>query len=1000
MRIILLSTFFTLFTLLLRSQCTVTTVVNQTNTVNCNSTELTFMGYATGSCVPSTYTYSWQAFAADATGAPVVVDSLTASGSAISGTTIPAFSVPISSGESYVQICLTVVGYDMTNTPVGTANQCYNNITLASPIVVTAQISAGMCGQQSCLSGVLASGGSAPYTYLVSDGSMISPTTLNCFDVPGTYVLTAVDANGCSGDFSFSVIGGGNGDCAMAVPLANGVTLSDTLCALNMDTSNCANFTYGQEGWYSFNSADYTHVNIGAFIGYYQNAAGTSGYQQPFLLEIYSGDCGALQLAHCHNSTVDGGCFDLANDISISPNTNYYIRVLAQWTSWVPMQILLEMGNEAIPSICGCVDYNSCNYDPGALINDGSCGWSGCMDASACNYQSYATCDNGSCVYGTDLTGFLYHDINGDGNYQSWGVAPEYELANLGSIEIPQLNVVVYPDADGHFLIPDLATGTYSLIIHDDSNIWQSAGGDTIWVTLPTCTGLDIPMQPVSGAAASITSSVTFATTVIHCVGGMNPGIWIQNTGSVPFSGTFTMVVPNPLVATALSSASNFSAQSGDTLIWNIVNQAPGTMVHYQCHVAGPGSAFVGQQFAFDLALELVDATGSTLYQNDWTTTAWVTCSYDPNDKQAEPAGLTDAHYIGGDESIEYLVRFQNTGNAVAFDVRIEDEIDLSVFDFSTFEPVGASHSYSTVVYPDGMVHFVFNDIMLPDSTTDEPGSHGWVRYRITPISDLTAGTTLNNTAAIYFDDNEPVITNTYTHTKYDCSLLAPWFTGNPVICANDVAYMSGFDPMATGYAWYLNGTLVSTDANYAFASDMPGEYAISCERTTPFCASTSEMTLTNAPLPGTTLTLTTDGLEAPAGAEWIWYVNGVQVVDQSGQWFNYNSSENAEIWVITISANGCVSQSESFYLIGVNEAERAILAYPNPADAFYHVQSLEALGEVTLYGVHGEVVMKNNCFGMQHSLDTSSLTNGTYILEIKNAQGTISGYSRLVVCH
>ncbi|MFM7813947.1 MAG: hypothetical protein ACKO66_05465, partial [Flavobacteriales bacterium] len=584
-------------------QCTVTAVINQTGSVNCNTNAINFMGYATGSCATASYGYTWQAFTSDAAGAPVLLDNLTSSGTAITGTTFSNYSLPINTGVDYAQVCLNVVAYDANNVAFSTASYCFQNIVQqATPIVVTANVNTGLCGSQSCLSGVMASGGTAPYVYLLSDGSVLNstPTLANCYSIPGTYVITALDANGCEGTFSFNVTGGGNGVCELAVPLENGVLLADTLCALTMDTSNCANFNYAQEGWYSFNSEDFSHINIGAFVGYYQNG-GASGSFQQYAFEVYAGDCGALQLVHCQVNSIDGGCFDLANSIAISPNTTYYVRVLAQWTSWAPMQILVEMGNEVIPSICGCTDYNSCNYDPGAMITDGSCGWSGCMDASACNYQSYASCDNGTCIYGTDLTGFLYHDLNGDGMYQPYGVAPEYELANIGTIEIPGLNITVYPDADGHFLIPQVATGTYALVVHDASNIWSSTSGDTIWVTLPTCVGLDIPMQPVSGAAASITSTVTFATTVIHCVGGMNPGIWVQNTGSVPFSGTFTMVVPNPLTAGPLSSAAGYTSQSGDTLIWSIVNQAPGSMVHYQCHINGPGSAYVGQQFAFNL---------------------------------------------------------------------------------------------------------------------------------------------------------------------------------------------------------------------------------------------------------------------------------------------------------------------------------------------------------------------------------------------------------------
>jgi hypothetical protein len=49
-------------------------------------------------------------------------------------------------------------------------------------------------------------------------------------------------------------------------------------------------------------------------------------------------------------------------------------------------------------NIQGCTDPYSCNYEPDAVVDDGSCnGFSGCTNPFACNYLDYATCDDGSC---------------------------------------------------------------------------------------------------------------------------------------------------------------------------------------------------------------------------------------------------------------------------------------------------------------------------------------------------------------------------------------------------------------------------------------------------------------------------------------------------------------------------------------------------------------------------------------------------------------------------
>jgi hypothetical protein len=57
---------------------------------------------------------------------------------------------------------------------------------------------------------------------------------------------------------------------------------------------------------------------------------------------------------------------------------------------------------------------------------------------------------------------------------------------------------------------------------------------------------------------------------------------------------------------------------------------------------------------------------------------------------------------------------------------------------------------------------------MLPDSTTNEEESHGFITYTINQSDMHPNGTTITNSAAIYFDSNDPIITNTTLHTIND----------------------------------------------------------------------------------------------------------------------------------------------------------------------------------------------------------------------------------------
>ena len=59
------------------------------------------------------------------------------------------------------------------------------------------------------------------------------------------------------------------------------------------------------------------------------------------------------------------------------------------------------------------------------------------------------------------------------------------------------------------------------------------------------------------------------------------------------------------------------------------------------------------------------------------------------------------------------------------------------------------------------MAKFTFSNILLPDSTTSEINSHGYIIYTIQQNPNNQPGTQIYNTGNIYFDFNANVRTNT-----------------------------------------------------------------------------------------------------------------------------------------------------------------------------------------------------------------------------------------------
>ncbi len=129
--------------------------------------------------------------------------------------------------------------------------------------------------------------------------------------------------------------------------------------------------------------------------------------------------------------------------------------------------------------------------------------------------------------------------------------------------------------------------------------------------------------------------------------------------------------------------------------------------------------------------------------------------SCDPNDKSVS----NDSIIANSTEFLEYIIRFQNTGTDTAFSVLITDTLSTNL-NISTIELVSSSHS-SNFWVEHGIAKWYFANILLPDSNVNEAQSHGFVKFKIKPISNLGAGIQIPNSANIYFDYNTAVITNT-----------------------------------------------------------------------------------------------------------------------------------------------------------------------------------------------------------------------------------------------
>lgn len=132
--------------------------------------------------------------------------------------------------------------------------------------------------------------------------------------------------------------------------------------------------------------------------------------------------------------------------------------------------------------------------------------------------------------------------------------------------------------------------------------------------------------------------------------------------------------------------------------------------------------------------------------------------SYDPNDKLVSPVGDRYTHAVDTTvHRLNYTIRFQNTGNYFATNVRLEDALP-ALLDLGSLRVLGSSHLMQTYAF-DSTLYFEFPSIMLPDSASDPDGSQGWVMFEMDVVPGVQYGDSIVNIANIYFDQNPPIIT-------------------------------------------------------------------------------------------------------------------------------------------------------------------------------------------------------------------------------------------------
>ncbi|MEO8587765.1 MAG: T9SS type A sorting domain-containing protein [Flavobacteriales bacterium] len=316
---------------------------------------------------------------------------------------------------------------------------------------------------------------------------------------------------------------------------------------------------------------------------------------------------------------------------------------------------------------------------------------------------------------------------------------PEYALTNPqghysrnllnGSFTLAQTNPTLIP------ICP--VTQPVPFTLNSDAQVIDLADGST--------QPLDLAIIASQGAARPGFSFAMWA----HAA-NLSP----QLSGAVTITCAFD---PQLVLSSAVPVPTNII---GNLITWDLPAFGSFAMRDFAVHFDVPVGLALGTVLSNQW--EISNTLGADIDPgNDVATlTTTVVGSYDPNAKEVRTSsGLSATFYfIDQDEYMDYTVHFQNTGTATAIDVIVTDTLAADL-DMGSFAQGPASHPFDVSFRPDRVVEWRFANIQLPDSGANETDSHGSVNFRIRPLDPLLPGTVISNTANIFFDFNDPVIT-------------------------------------------------------------------------------------------------------------------------------------------------------------------------------------------------------------------------------------------------
>jgi hypothetical protein len=706
---------------------------------------------------------------------------------------------------------LTMGQYSVVVTDnIGCQQVGYTFVSQAVNINFNSTITQPTCLQTNGAVTTFVNGGTSPYTFLWSNGA----TTQNLSGVPaGFYQLKITDAAGCQGQ--------GSAFLSASTPITVTYTANPSSCTSPTGSatltptggatpytvvwytfpSNTAGVSISGKppGNYSFKITDNNGcirngaatipptsvINANIVPGIVicpattgSLAIGVVGTAPPFTYlwnnsATTSSITGVPLGAYSCTITDNGGCKVVKHDnlmqtslVNANLNTNNVNcifntngSIIANGTGGTPPYSYAWSNNQTGPANTG--------------LGAGTY-WVTVTDNNGCKKTRMATVGNNAStnVCYCTITGTVYRDLNSNciqGSGETGIPNVQIHLSGFGYAYTNSNGVYSFQVPTGTYTITQTINQIYPLASCQSNNIVVSVTAGANCVTTVNFGNNVVPVSDLRIVTSNWNMAVP-GNTYTQRVLVENDGTLTESTiklgyrhdGQLTFGNSTPWVLTqqNTGVPTWYSITSGFPTLAPGS--WS------GTHVNYIVPTNIPVNTLVNTKdsIAKNAPIGTQWLTDDTPWNNVNNHNAWVVSSYDPNFKEVSPQGTgPNGDILAKDSILTYIVHFQNTGSYFAQNIVVIDSLDPNL-QIKSMKPGFSDYRYEVTMTDNGVAKFKFPNINLKwKAQYGDVLSSGMFVYSVKLKRGLAAGTKIRNKAAIYFDYNEPIITNTTLNT-------------------------------------------------------------------------------------------------------------------------------------------------------------------------------------------------------------------------------------------